>query len=595
MKIFLVHISLLLLVICGSCNNDFMERYPETSISPEAFFKTVNDLQLYTNTYYEYVSPSFFDYISDNSVSYAETSEYNDLIRGSVTPLTVSGWDKNTWGKLRRFNFFLENVHSATGDAAVIDHYIGVTRLQRAIWYYDMVKYYNDVPWYSRTLTDADEELLYKPRDPRTLVVDSIMADLDYAVKHMSEDMGNRTQFSKWYAYAMMARICLHEGTFRKYHAELDLQSTAPAYLSLAVAATEEIMKSGLFEIDKTGGPDKAYWNLFNRYDLAASKEIILFKDYDLNALIKHSAGRHTFDWISNYSRSLMESYQVVTADGKTVPFSTLPDYDKKSFVEVFENRDPRFSQTFMYPGYTVAGQKQPARPNMNLGGYPVIKYMAGTIDQLTSGSQYTDLPVARYAEILLIHAEAKAELGTISQADLDNTVNKIRDRVELPPTVIGQIADDPVLRAQYPAISDPVLLEIRRERRIELVSENFRWDDLMRWNAGHLLEQVQEGIYVDKLGLLDVTGDQVPDVGIFEDEASNTVPESDRGNYATYYLKGASGALNTFSLTHGTSGHIVLNGELNSRKFVQPQYYYWPIPQTQITLNAGLKQTIFW
>lgn len=595
MKTYIVNIIWLSLFVLGSCNNDFMDRFPETSISPEAFFKTTKDLELYTNTYYEYVQPSFFDYICDNCVSYAETSKYNDLIRGSVTPQTVSGWDKGSWGQLRRFNFFLENVHKAAGDESLIHHYIGITRLQRAVWYYNMVKMYNDVPWYSTTLKDTDEELLYKKRDPRTLVVDSILADLEYATDYISEEMGNRTQFSKWYAYAMKARICLHEGTFRKYHTELNLQSTADDFLKKAVAASEEIMNTRLFRIDKTGNAQQAYWNLFNNYDLSKSPEIILFKDYDQEALIKHSAGRHTFNWISNYSRSLMESYQYLTDDGKAVPFSTLKDYDKKSYVEVFENRDPRFSQCFMPPGYIVAGQIQPNRPNMNLGGYPIIKYMAGTIDQLESNTQYTDLPVVRYAEVLLIHAEAKAELGIIGQADLDNTINQIRERVDMPPTRLGEIVEDPVLKAQFPDVSNYIILEIRRERRIELVNENFRWDDLMRWNAGRLIGQVQEGIYVDKLGLFDVTGDGVPDVGIFENEAANTVPENERDKYTFYYLKSNSGALNTFRLTNGTSGYIVMNGEVNSRKFIEPQYYYWPIPQTQITLNENLEQTIFW
>lgn len=595
MKTNLFYIAALFTLILNSCNNDFMDRFPETSIAPEAFFKTTKDLELYTNTYYEYVSPSFFDYVCDNCVSYAETSSYNDLIRGSITPQTVTGWDKKTWGKLRRFNFFLENVDKASGEEAVINHYIGLTRLQRAIWYYDMVKMYNDVPWYSTTLNDTDEDLLYKERDSRTVVVDSIMKDLEYATLHMSEELGNRTQFSKWYAYAMMARICLNEATFRKYHKELGIENTADFYFNKAVEATEKIISSGKFDIDKTGDATKAYWNLFNGYNLSKSPEVILYKDYDQEALIKHSAGRHTFNWISNYSRSLMESYQYLTDDGKAVPFSTLKNYDKKSYVEVFKNRDPRFSQCFMPPGYTVAGQVQPNRPNMNLGGYPIVKYMAGTVDQLESNTQYTDLPVVRYAEILLVNAEAKAELGTINQSDLDKTINKIRARVDMPPTVIGEIVEDPVLKAQFPNVSNYLLLEIRRERRIELVNENFRWDDLMRWNAGHLVGQVQEGIYIDKLGLFDVTGDGVPEVGIFENEASNTVPEEERGNYTFYYLKSNSGGLNTFSLTNGTSGYIVMNGEINSRKFIEPQYYYWPIPQTQITLNPNLKQTVFW
>ena len=590
-----IAISIFAMILLVACNDDFMDRFPETAISPEAFFKSVTDLELYTNTYYTSISPDYFDYVSDNCASYAEVSENNNLIRESITPETVSGWGKGTWGTLRTYNLFLDNVHKASGESSAIKHQIGITRLNRAIWYYNMVKRYNDVPWYSTAISDTDEELLYKARDPRTLVVDSIMADLDYAVKNMSEEMGNRTRFNKWYAAAMMARICLHEGAFRKYHDELNLQATANTYLNKAVEAAETVMNSGKFAIDKSGGKDRAYQLLFTSLDLTKSPEMILIKNYNETPSIRHSAGRQTHDWVTNYSRSLMESYQYISNDGKTVPFSSVSGYDKMGFVQVFENRDPRFRQTFMYPGYVRIGLTQPSRPNMNLGGYPVIKYIPPSVDQYASDAQYTDLPVFRYAELLLIYAEAKAELGDITQTDLDNSINLIRDRVALPPTVIGQIVEDATLKAQFPGITDNLLLEIRRERRIELVSENFRWDDLVRWKAGHLIEQIQEGIYVDQLGVFDVTGDGIPEIGIFEDAASNTVPSGEQGNYSFYYLKNAAGALNTFSLSEGTSGHIIINGEIGKRTFKQPQYYYLPIPKQQITLNPALEQTIFW
>lgn len=578
-----------------SCNNDFLERYPETSLAPEAFFKTTQDLKLYTNTYYEYINPEWLDYVSDNCVSYAESSEYNNLLRGSITPQTVSGWSRDDWGKLRRLNLFMDHVHNASGDPEEINHYIGITRLERALFYFGQVKKYSDVPWYSSALTDTDEDMLYKVRDPRTLVVDSIMADLNYATEHISEKIGDKTQFSKWYASAMKARICLFEGTFRKYHKELNLENTADFYLNEAVNAANTIIESGKFSIDKGSAPETAYWRLFNNYDLSGSPEIILFKDYNSDYQIRHSAAVQTYNWVTSYSRSLMESYQYIKEDGSVVPFSSLAEYNKKTFVEVFTNRDPRFSQCFMYPGFTVPGTQTPGRPNMNLGGYPMIKYMPETADQFASKMQYTDLPVSRYAEVLLIYAEAKAELGNISQNDLDISVNQIRARVNMPPTTIGAIVEDQSLKKQFPEVSNYLLLEIRRERRIELVNENFRWDDLARWGAGHLLGQVQEGIYIDKLGLFDVTGDGVPEIGIFENEASNTVPEEERSKYSFYYLKSNEGGLNTFSLSEGNHGHIVMNGELNSRRFLDPQYYYFPIPQTQITLNPNLKQTIFW
>jgi len=586
-----IFISFLCVVMMISCNDGFMERFPETSISPEAFFKTTKDLELYTNTYYTAITPYWFDYVSDNCAAYSESHNNNSLIRGSVSPDRVSGWDKTVWGVLRKYNLFLANLGNVSGDAATINHYIGLTRLMRADWYYSMVKLYSDVPWYSKPLTDTDEELLYKSRDPRTLVVDSIMADLQFAVNNMSEDYGNRTKLSRWYAAALMARICLHEGTFRKYHDELNLQSTASTFLQKAVEAAEIVINSGKFSIDKSGGADAAYRNLFTGYALSSSPEILLFKDYDSNAQIFHGAGTQTFNWATNLSRSLMESYQYITPEGRAVPFSTIEGYEHKSFIEVFENRDPRFKQTFMPPGFTVPGQSQPFRPSLNFGGYPIIKYICS--DPLQYGNwsnSYTDLPVCRYAEVLLVYAEAKAELGSITQSDMDKSINMIRGRVDLPPTIIGEIIEDPALKAQFPGISDNVLLEIRRERRIELVSENFRWDDLMRWKAGHLVEQVQQGIYIDKFGLFDITGDGKPDMGVFADRASNTVPEDERSNYSFYYVE--DGAI---ELSNNSSGYIIIKNEVGKRTFLQPKYYYWPVPQTQTLLNPNLKQTIYW
>lgn len=580
-------------LLSTSCNNDFMDRFPETSISPEAYFKTVKDLELYTNTYYGNLSTYYFDYVSDNYASYAEVHSNNNLIRGNISSETVEGW--SDWGTLRTYNLFLDNVHKVSGDPKEIAHYVGLTRLQRADWYYTQVKWYNDLPWYSKALSDTDEELLYKARDPRTLVVDSIMADLDYAVENMSSEMGNGTQFSKWYALAIQARICLHEGTFRKYHDELNLQNTASVYLEKAIQATSEIIESGRFQIDKRGGKDLAYWNLFTNHDLSSSPEMILFKDYDAGEQIKHGAGAQVLSWVCNLSRSLMESYEYLTEDGKAIPFSTVPGYETKRFTEVFENRDPRFGQTFMRPGYIKGGESLPFRPNLNLGGYPCIKFVPNEADQLVGVNTDTDLPIVRYAEILLINAEAKAELGKLTQDDMDKTINEIRSRVEMPRIILSEIVNDSNLSAQYPNVTDKALLQIRRERRIELMSENFRWDDLMRWKAGHLIEQVQQGAYIDKFGVFDISGDGIPEMGIFKNEASNTVPEAERGNYTFYYLEDKGGQKTTICLSDGDSGYIMMNGEIGTRKFEQPKYYYWPIPQNQRLLNKNLEETIFW
>ena len=151
----------------------------------------------------------------------------------------------------------------------------------RAQWYYEMIKRFNEVPWYSTSLKDTSTDLLYKGKDSRELVVDSIFKDLEFAVNHISADMKNRSVINKWYAYGMMARIALHEASFRKYHDELGLQVSAEHFYKIAINACEKIMETHLFSIDKRGGIDNAYEKLFISNNLVDSPDIHLFKDLE--------------------------------------------------------------------------------------------------------------------------------------------------------------------------------------------------------------------------------------------------------------------------------------------------------------------------
>ena len=140
--------------------------------------------------------------------------------------------------------------------------------------------------------------------------------------------------------------------------------------------------------------------------------------------------------------------------------------------METFEDRDPRYRQTFMYPGYIRPGDAKPFIPNLNLGGYTQIKFVPQDPQQNQWGCSYNDLPLMRLGEILLIYAEAKAELGTLTQADLDKSINQLRDRVGMPHMVLSELTIDPTLEQQYPNVNGNLknaILEIRRERRVEL------------------------------------------------------------------------------------------------------------------------------
>src|SRR5690606_10219473 len=172
--------------------------------------------------------------------------------------------------------------------------------------------------------------------------------------------------------------------------------------------------------------------------------------------------------------RSLMESYDYLDGN-RAIDFTLLPEHQTVGFVEAFENRDPRLKQTFMYPGYIKPGQANPYKPNLNLGGYPQTKFVPYSSDQVQWNTNYTDLPLARYGEVLLIFAEAKAELGTLTQADMDKTLNEIRSRVGMPAIQLTDIVISSSLREQYPNVSGAqknATLTIRKERRVELACE---------------------------------------------------------------------------------------------------------------------------
>ncbi|NLI37103.1 MAG: RagB/SusD family nutrient uptake outer membrane protein, partial [Bacteroidales bacterium] len=281
--------------------------------------------------------------------------------------------------------------------------------------------------------------------------------------------------------------------------------------------------------------------------------------------------------------------------------YSSQQDYQTKQFVEEFKDRDPRMSQTLAYPGWTLVNTMTYAPGagiyvqslNKNFSGYHQIKGFINNKDENYYLS--VDYPVIRYAEVLLIYAEARAELGKLTQQDLDQSVNLIRSRAGMPQLILNPVAD-PVMQAAFPDIS-PVLLEIRRERRVELAFEGFRFDDLMRWKAGKLLEKEPEGLYFPALGKYDLTGDGVPDIYLIPSSQSIPAEENKESNSLgvklVYYKTGTIDDENaTVYLTEGTKGNILTIKDMGT--FVEPQYYYRPVPKHQMDLNPKLGPQLF-
>ena len=230
---------------------------------------------------------------------------------------------------------------------------------------------------------------------------------------------------------------------------------------------------------------------------------------------------------------------------------------------------------------------------NKSFSGYHQIKGFINNKDENYYLS--IDYPVIRYAEVLLIYAEARAERGELTQQDLDQSINLIKSRAGMPKLVLNPVAD-PVMQAAFPGIS-PVLLEIRRERRVELAFEGFRFDDLMRWKAGKLLEKEPEGLYFPALGKYDLTGDGVPDIYLIPSSESIPAEENKESNSLgvklIYYKTGTIDDPNaTVYLTGGTKGNILTIKDMGT--FVEPQYYYRPVPKHQMDLNPKLGPQLF-
>jgi hypothetical protein len=592
--------TILSVLIFSACNDDYLDRFPETEIGKENFFKSEEDLRIYVNSMYNFPGVGMYtgDAATDNATTTGNTELKTMMVSTPTSETILAGWD---WDQLRNINFFLENFNNNDLPDETLNHYEGLARFFRANFYMEKVKRYSNVPWYDYTINTDDEASLMKTQDSREMVVEKVFEDYQFAVNHVEANQPSGA-VNKWVVLSYMARNALYEGTYRKYHTELNLQGSANSFLTLARDAAIQIIQSGNFAIHNTGNSSTDYGELFTSTDLAGNSEVIFSRVYEDGLL---NSGWWSF-MFGNYevspSKDLLQSY--LQADGSF--YSAQDGYETKLFVDEFDNRDQRLYQTYAYPGwelintstYSQGGGIYIQQLQKNFSGYHQLKGFVNNPDESVSNS--LDLPIIRYAEILLIFAEAKGEMGELTDADLDMSVNLLRSRAGVSPMTLNP-AVDPVQEARYPNIKSNTqwreLLEIRRERRVELALEGYRIDDLNRWMAGLLLENEPEGLYFPGLGKYDLTGDGIVDIILID--VSESIPEADDkeenelGVKLIYYRVGYQDSDASFYLSNGNSGTIATVKDRGS--FVEPKYYYRPVPQTQVTLNPNLTQIFGW
>lgn len=272
-------------------------------------------------------------------------------------------------------------------------------------------------------------------------------------------------------------------------------------------------------------------------------------------------------------------------------PFTEQPDYETMLFFDETQNRDSRLAQIIRTPGYTRDGQ--PAPPNFNgysYTGYQPIKYSMDETKYDDGRLNTNDIPLFRYAEVLLNYAEAKAEQGTLTDADWAKTIGALRDRAG----ITGGLATKPITVDAYlqdhyfPEITDPVMLEVRRERSIELALEGFRFSDLKRWKKGELMTMRWTGIYVPELNVeMDLNQDGISDVLFYQGTKPTGLPAS-----CTPVDVGEG---NQQGLTNGTHGHLTWSDNDLRTWYPDGRQYYYPIPASAILKNKDLEQNPGW
>lgn len=586
---------ILVLLLLSACNDDYLERYPLDQISSETFWNTATDLQNYNNSLYDKIKNDdlypimlghgngsnwnqgiwWQDMMSDNLAPINGRSEefFNIKVGKHLVPNAAPTASYKGFDLIRAINFGLENYGRAKITDVEKNKYIGEARLFRGWFYAEKVEKFGDVQWIDKVL-NIDSEELYGERTPREKVMENVLADLNFACANLPADWGDGNapgRLNRWCALLVKSRLCLFEGTFRKYHGVKD----ADMWIQEAAASAKELMDKGPYKLHNTGDPLNDYKFIHGQISLSGNKEVLYWRKYT-SGILNNWAQRYFINYVGGATKSFVED--ALCTDG--LPISLSPMYKGDAQIEdVFINRDPRLRQCVLHPADKekyrfendalnkrvyprLEGSTLPYGGITSTTGYHVIKqYNALDLEGKAFGTSESSAITLRFAEALLNYAEAQAELGKLTQSDLDVSINLLRKRAGMPNMVIGGIPVDP--RYVTDGVS-PLIVEIRRERRIELFIEGFRYLDLLRWKQGKKLEK--------------------PDLGILWDAKA-------KARYSSpTRIKSSIDPVSGKEYIDVYKGTVYENPVFNESK-----HYLWPIPISVISQNPKIGQNPGW
>lgn len=481
-----------------SCNDDFLEHAPKDQMTDANFWQTEDHIRSVANTFTEALQGKYWLNITEimaDSAPWAVTTAFRTIGAGNFTTETsqINSLWVTAYTGIGRVNYFLNNYKRAVNVSEEIrERYAAEAYFYRAYNYWVLTTYFGDVPYITSEL-NVDSPDVYRGRDKREEIIKAVTKDLEDHYKNLPEYISaGSTEFgriSQCAALALLSRIYLYNEMYTE-----------------AVSAAERAMSNSYHTLYSTGNPDVDYTNLFNWTGRAsrnaANKEVLLafICNYDLGEAARTSHNLSRECWVpGDYARfvptnSMIEAY--LTADGKIWDPSTAATYE-----DVFKGRDPRMVQSILAPGTPWEGGKSadlnstddkiytyPLLTNdksaaMTYSGYYMRKYVEPSTVKYV-GHDDNDIIMIRYAEVLLNYVEAKERLGTLSQEDLDKTINMIRDRVGMVHMKLNDLPEGSDIRQ-----------EIQRERRVELFFEGHRYFDIIRWKQGELLAEDLLGV----------------------------------------------------------------------------------------------------
>lgn len=502
-------ISLMLFAITAC--EDMLDRPPLEEISNESYWKTANDLKNYTMQFYTvfptygtpggvgiFVADAFYG--SDDAI----LIEANTTLDGS-SPVINSGGEW-TWDRIRSVNIFFDNYSHCQDKFSLWSHHLGEAHFFRAYLYFDKVQNYGDVPWYNKALY-MDSEELYKKRDSRTLVVDSILSDLDKAILYLNpiaKTEGGTNRLSKEVALLFKSRVALYEGSWQKYHAGTPFatQGADPKkYFRIAVEAAEELMKGG-YTVGVYGKNSEDYGLMFGMDDMSDNREILLWKAYDKSLGLSHDSQINHTSKTGGRSATMEFVESFLSKGGEPIDYYELAQKKKGTeFLSyIGENADPRLRKTIWIPGDVMwdnsNGYKKFDLPYLgqtgaflNTTGFQLRKgvdIFSPGAGGSQGGNSVTGSIIFRFAEVLLNYAEAKYELD--GSVDYNKSINLLRRRAGMPDF---KVVKDPNAKrfSDYGYEITDELFEIRRERRVEMGAEGYRNQDYRRWRAHKLFQ----------------------------------------------------------------------------------------------------------